>query len=86
MYECKKREDHAESDRDWDEDDGGRGQQIDFAWLVFMGMQMGYTEKEVSRMYLGKWSEMFAHFKQFHNFKMKRGIYQERVKVSLFDL
>jgi len=51
-----------------------------------MGMQMGYTEKEVSRMYLGKWSEMFAHFKQFHNFKMKRGIYQERVKVSLFDL
>lgn len=51
-----------------------------------MGMQMGYTEKEVSRMYLGKWMEMFEHFKKFHNFRMKRGLYQEKERISLLDL
>ena len=37
-----------------------------------MGMQMGYTEKEVSHMYFGKWCEMYQHFKWYHNFKMKK--------------
>ncbi|MEZ3435740.1 MAG: hypothetical protein K1W34_14190 [Lachnospiraceae bacterium] len=51
-----------------------------------MGIQMGYTEKEISRMYLGKWYELFTHFKRFHNFKMKRGLYEEKERVSLLDL
>ena len=81
MLKGKKRGDHAEPDGGDEEK-----QQLDFAWLVFMGIQMGYTEKEVSRMYLGKWYELFKHFKRFHNFKMKRGLYEEKERVSLLDL
>ena len=51
-----------------------------------MGLQMGYTEKEISQMYLGKWLELYIHFKWFHNFKMKRCIFEEKRKVSLLDL
>ena len=81
MFRTKKREDHAGS-----EEPEESSRQLDFAWLVFMGLQMGYTEKEVSRMYLGKWLELYTHFKWFHNFKMKRCIFEEKRKVSLLDL
>lgn len=81
MLPHKKREDHAESNGS-----GEEGGQLDFAWLVFFGMQMGYTEKEVSRMYLGNWMELYGHFKRFHNFKVKRCVFQERKRVSLLDL
>nr|DAI91699.1 MAG TPA: hypothetical protein [Caudoviricetes sp.] len=55
--------------------------------MVFIGMQIGYTEKEVSRMYYGTWYEMFQHFKWYHNFKMKKYIFREPEKeTSLMDL
>lgn len=50
-------------------------------------MQMGYTEKEISRMYYGKWFEMYRHFKWYHNFKTKKCLFIEQEKeVSLMDL
>lgn len=50
-------------------------------------MKIGYTEKEISRMYYGKWYEMFQHFKWYHNFTMKKYLFKEPEKeVSLMDL
>ncbi len=80
MFCGKKRKDHAESE------EVEENQQIDFAWLVFIGMQMGYTELEVSQMYLGKWEDLYVHFKWLHNMKMRKGIFQERKRTSLLDL
>ena len=77
MLPVKKREDHAEE---------GEESRIDFAWLTFIGMQMGYTEKEISRMYFGKWNDMFVHFKWYHNFRAKRCIFEERKRVPMLDL
>lgn len=82
MLSFKKRDDHAE---DGEDGDGGIGQ-LDFAWIVFMGIQMGYPEKEIAHMYLGKWMEMFDQFKKFYNFKAKRGLFKEEKVVSLLDL
>lgn len=76
----QKRNDHAEEEAD------GESEPVDFAWLVFMGMQMGYTEKEISRMYMGKWCDLFQHFKWFCNFKARRCVFKEKKRVSMLDL
>jgi len=80
VFSNKKREDHAEYE-------GKGNDEIDFAWIVFIGMKIGYTEKEISRMYYGKWYEMFQHFKWYHNFTVKKYLFKEPEKeVSLMDL
>ena len=76
----KKREDHAEGE-------SGEGEQINFAWVVFVGMQIGYSEREIAHMYFGKWEDLFKEFRKMHNYKMKRLIFEEEKKVaSLMDL
>ncbi len=80
MFQPKKRKDHA-----GDGDDTG-DLTLDFAWIVFMGVQMGFTEKEISRMYLSKWDELFDQFKKYHNFKMQRGLFKAQKVASLLDL
>lgn len=77
MFYIKKREDHAESDGE---------NRIDFAWIVFVGMQIGYTEKEISRMYFGKWHDMYEQFKVYHNMKMRRCLFVKQERVSMRDL
>nr|DAZ09028.1 MAG TPA: hypothetical protein [Caudoviricetes sp.] len=47
---------------------------------------MGYREKEIGRMYLGKWCDLFKHFKWFCNFKAKKHIFGEQKSSSLMDL
>lgn len=38
-------------------------------------------------MYLGKWCDLFVHFKKMHNMKMKKMIFAEPKKeVSILDL
>ena len=51
-----------------------------------MGIQMGYREREIEHMYFGKWIDLFEEFKKWHNFKMKKGMYEERKVVSMLDL
>ena len=80
MFRIKKQESHGESGN------LEENPQIDFAWLTFIGMQMGYTEKEVSRMYLGKWQDMYVHFKWLHNMRVKQIDFQEKKRTSLLDL
>ena len=73
----EKAKNHAERDRE----------KINFAWVIFTGMQIGYTEKEIAHMYFGKWADLFKEFKRMHNYKMKRMIFEEEKKVeSLMDL
>lgn len=59
---------------------------MDFAWLLFMGMRFGYSEREVSHLYLGKWVELFQVYKKMHNMEMKRGIFDVKEKVSLLSI
>ena len=47
---------------------------------------MGYSEREVAHMYLGKWTALFRHFKWYHNLKVKRGLFEEHKSESWLDL
>ena len=59
---------------------------IDFAWIAFVGMQIGYRESEIAHMYYGKWFELFRQFKFYHNVKMKRATFEQKKVESLMDL
>lgn len=80
MFFFKKLRNHAELEEDFEES------QLDFAWLTFIGMQIGYTEKEVNRMYLGKWDDMYQNFKWLHNMRVSRTMIQQKKQTSLLDL
>lgn len=80
MLQEKKTGTHAENG-------GEESEPINFAWVILMGMEIGYTEKEISRMYFGKWCDLFEEYKKFYNFKMKKCLFEEEKKeVSLMDL
>lgn len=49
-------------------------------------MQIGYSEKEIAHMYIGKWNDLYDEFKKMHNMTMKRMIFEEKKEVSLLDL
>lgn len=50
-------------------------------------MEIGYNEKEISRMYFGKWCDLFEEYKKLYNFKLKKYLFKEEEKeVSLMDL
>jgi len=79
----KKREDHAESG---EEEEGGTFE-IDFAWVVFTGLRMGYREREVKHLSYGKWSDLFGHYRKMHNADVKKMVFEEPEKeVSILDL
>lgn len=85
MFCAKKREIHAEEDGS-PEDRAEESGEINFAWIVFIGMQVGYREPELAHMYFGKWCDLFEEYKKMHNFKVKRMIFEEKKEVSLLDL
>ena len=59
---------------------------LDFSWLLFVGVKMlGFTEKAVGRMTLKKWNLLFEHFKKYHNFKTKGGLFKEEKEVIQDD-
>ena len=76
----KKRKDHVEENED------GDSEPMNFAWIVLIGMKIGYSEQEVAHMYLGKWLDLYEEFKKMHNMTMKRMIFEERKVGSLLDL
>jgi hypothetical protein len=75
----KKRSDHA-----WEE--GEESEQINFAWIVCIGLQMGYRESEIAHMYFGKWCDLFTEYKKIHNIRMQRMIFEEKKITSMLDL
>ena len=80
MYYKKKRRDHVEEPEDKESDP------INFAWIVFIGMRIGYSEREIAHMYLGKWLDLYEEFKKMHNICMKRSVFEEKKVASLMDL
>ena len=49
---------------------------IDMSCVVYVGMQIGYTEEQVSHMYFKKWKALFEQFKKHHNMIVKKLTYQ----------
>lgn len=50
----------------------------DFSWLLFVGTKMlGFTEREVGHMTLKKWSFLYKHFRNYHNFCTNQQIFKE---------
>lgn len=49
---------------------------IDMSWVVYVGMQIGYTEEQISHMYYKKWLSMYAQFKKHHNMIVQKRAYQ----------
>ena len=47
---------------------------------------MGFSEREVAHMYMGKWMELFDQFKWFYNFKIMKRTFADRKTESLMDL
>ena len=80
MLYKKKREDRVE------EEDSGEPVVLDFAWIVFVGMQIGYSEKEVAYMRFGKWCDLFEKYKYMHNMRIRQCAFEERKIGSLVDL
>ena len=80
MLRKKKREDHVE------EESSDEAVILDFAWIVFVGMQIGYKEKEIAHMHWGKWCDLFDKYKYMHNMRMKKIIFEEQKISSLMDL
>ena len=84
MLPPKKRRDHAGEDGSGDEKEPVI---IDFAWVLYIGLELGYREKEIAYMYYGKWCDLFEQYKKMHNIRMERKIFEEPKKeVSLLDL
>lgn len=77
----KKRSVHAEGN---ERDDG---ELINFAWIVVIGMKIGYAEREVAHMYFGKWCDLFEEYKKLHNFEVSRTLFKAAEKErSLMEL
>lgn len=52
-----------------------------------IGMEMGFSEVEVRRMYFGKWSDLFQEYKKIYNFKQTKIPFKvEEKPVSMLDL
>ena len=61
----------------------GQASRLDFSWLLFVGTKMlGFSEREVGHMTLKKWNLLFNHFKKYHNFRAKGGLFREEKEVK----
>ena len=64
----------------------GQAARLDFSWLLFVGIKMlGFKEKEVGHFTLKKWNLLFNHFKKYHNFKTKGGLFKEEKAANQDD-
>lgn len=80
MLYKKKREDRVE------EEDSDEPVVLDFAWIVFVGVQVGYSEKDVAHMHFGKWCDLFEKYKYMHNMRVRSIAFEEKKVSSLMDL
>ena len=61
--------------------------ELDFAWMIYVGMQVGYTERQIGQMYLGKWCRICEQYKKSWNMRIKKLGFAEKEEVkSVFDL
>jgi len=59
----------------------------EFSWILFVGTKMlGFTEKEVGHMTLKKWSLLYKHFREYHNFCVQQQLFKdEKINASSTD-
>lgn len=50
---------------------------IDIAWVIYVGMQIGYSEAEISHMYYCKWKELYKQFQKHHNMIVQKKWWKE---------
>lgn len=59
---------------------------IDVSWILYIGIaKMGYTEKEVYLMHLGKWIELLDVYKRVYNFEMTKQLYNTEMNQEKLD-
>ena len=59
---------------------------IDFLWCLFVGHTLlGFSEKEVGRMTYKKWKRLFDYFKKFHNFKVKKELFDIDIENEVLE-
>ncbi len=46
---------------------------------------LGFSEREVGHITLKKWNLLFNHFKKYHNFRAKGGLFKEEKELSQGD-
>lgn len=47
-----------------------------------MGMQMGFSEKEIRHMYWGKWFDLFYFYQKSHDFKTDKKKFEEKEEIT----
>lgn len=58
----------------------------DFSWLLFVETKMlGFTEREVGHFTLKKLSLLYRHFRGYHDFCIKQGLFKEEKGVNSSD-
>lgn len=64
----------------------GQASRFDFSWLLFVGVNiLGFNEREIGHMTIKKWNLLFNHFKKYHNFKIKGGLFKEEKELHQND-
>ena len=59
---------------------------IDFSWFLFIGhCKLGFTEKEVFRMTLKKFNQLYNHYKIYHDLDMKQITFEELEEAQAKD-
>ena len=70
----------------------GEPEPIDFTWVIFIGMnRLGFSCREVMRMYYGTWVDFFEVYKMVYNFETAKNLYSNEKEVeeergSLMDI
>ena len=60
---------------------------LDFAYILYIGMSIGYSEKEIGHMYFGKWAKLNDRYKKQWNMQMRKILFPEpEAVVSVLDL
>lgn len=59
---------------------------FDFAHIVFIGMQIGITMREVGRMRYGTWKMLYSEYRHQWNMRIKKMIYADNEEKSVLDL
>lgn len=50
-------------------------------------MDIGYAEKEVGRMYYGKWADLYFEWKRLHNIRVQRMYFKNAEEAkTLMDI
>ena len=49
---------------------------LDIPWIIYVGMQAGYTETEVAHMYYSKWQQVYKQFQRHHNMVITKKVYK----------